>query len=123
MGDGHHAWACADVINLIRNLLFFEEDDGLVITPILYNRWMEAGECIEVKNAPSHYGIINFKIESKPEKVILNLNNQYHTDPKFIEFSIPYLIKKILLDKKETPIDNKRTFRFEPNIKEVVVFR
>ncbi|MBN2444916.1 MAG: hypothetical protein JXJ04_26410 [Spirochaetales bacterium] len=123
MGDGHHGWACAEVLHFVRNLLFYEDGDGLIITPTVYHRWMEAGELIEVKQGPSYFGKINFAIESRPDKIILNLNNDYTQQPKYIEFSIPFFITKIFVDGKEREISHKSRIQFHPQAKEVVVFR
>jgi GH15 family glucan-1,4-alpha-glucosidase len=123
MGDGHHGWACAELLHLIRNILFFEEENGLVITPVMYHRWMEAGETIEVDKAPSYFGTIHFIIESKSDRVILRLDNLYSYPPAFIEFSIPFFIKKVLVDEKEIEINKASTFRFDPFAREVIVYR
>jgi GH15 family glucan-1,4-alpha-glucosidase len=104
MGDGHHAWACADLINLLRNLIFFEEQDKLVITPIIYHRWFEPGETIMCANAPSRFGTLNITIQGHPEKVLLSLDCEYHTPPRAIEFSVPFAVSKVYADgKKLTP--------------------
>ncbi|MBN2532813.1 MAG: hypothetical protein JXB88_07980 [Spirochaetales bacterium] len=123
MGDGHHGWACAELLHLIRNILFFEDDEGLIITPVIYHRWMEAGEFIEVKNGPSYFGRINFTIESCSDRIILHLDNDYTVPPGYIEFSIPFFIQKVLIDGKETDINSGSTFQFHPFAKKVVVFR
>ena len=54
---------------------------------------------------------------------MLHLDNHYTVPPEFIEFSIPFVIKKILVDNKETEISNRSTIQFGPHAKEVVVFR
>jgi hypothetical protein len=89
----------------------------------MYHRWMEAGETIEVDKAPSYFGTIHFIIESKSDRVILRLDNLYSYPPAFIEFSIPFFIKKVLVDEKEIEINKASTFRFDPFAREVIVYR
>ncbi len=123
MGDGHHGWACADLLHLIRNLLFFEEEGGIAITPVIFHRWMEAGETIKVENAPSLFGKINFTIESKSDRIVLSLSPTYTVKPKHIEFSIPFSIQKALVDGKEVRYESSSTVRFRPDTQEVSVYR
>mgnify|MGYP001044243408 CR=1 FL=1 len=122
VGDGHHGWAAAEFIHLIRNMLFFEEGGTLVITPIIPQRWIEPGEIIEVKNAPSYFGEINFKIESTYKMVVLDLDNHYIKSPEYIEFSLPVRIRKIRIDGKERKILG-RTIRFSSEVKKVIAIR
>ncbi len=123
MGDGHHGWAAADLLSLVRNILFFEEDNGLVITPVLYHRWMEAGEVMEVKKAASYFGEINFRIESRPDQIELHLNNKYFKKPEFIEFSVPFSAKKALAGNKEIQPYTGSRFRFSSDVEKVIVYR
>ncbi|MBN1698255.1 MAG: hypothetical protein JW881_12135 [Spirochaetales bacterium] len=123
MGDGHHGWACAELLHLIRNFLFFEEEGGLVITPLVYHRWMEAGELIEVADAPSHFGTIAFIIEAKSDRIILSLDNHYSSQPEYIEFSIPFFMSRAFVDGTEIEVSRSGSCRFTPAAREVIVYR
>ncbi|MBN1799385.1 MAG: hypothetical protein JW822_12460 [Spirochaetales bacterium] len=123
MGDGHHAWACADLINLLRNLIFFEEQDTLVITPIIYHRWFEPGETIVCSNAPSHFGTLNITIQGHADKIQLSLDCDYHTPPRDIEFSVPFAVSKVYGDGKKLTPDAGGTVKFPAGIRQVEVYR
>ena len=44
MGEGHHGWATAEWILLLRNLLFFEEAENLCLTRLLVVDDLEVGQ-------------------------------------------------------------------------------
>lgn len=123
MGDGHHAWACAEIINLWRNLLFFEEDDHLVIMAVAHQSWFEAGESLSCKNAPSFFGRINLKITSEATRTILYLDCNFHHPPAYLEFCLPFKIKRAWIDNHEASDLSQKTIRFSPQTKEVIVAR
>jgi hypothetical protein len=64
MGDGHHGWAAAELLNFARNLLVREVDDGsgpaLALCSMLPEGW--AGQPIEVHDAPTHHGLLSFAV-------------------------------------------------------------
>jgi hypothetical protein len=60
MGDGHHGWAAADFLSLVRNLLVREVPGGLALCTVLPEGW--AGQPIEVQRAPTHHGLISFAV-------------------------------------------------------------
>jgi hypothetical protein len=95
IGDGHHGWAAADFILLIRNMLFMEENHRLVITPVMPLAWLKMKEDIVVKQAPTYFGELNYTIEfNSPHELFLSLKLNFETKPKFIEWSLPKKIKK-----------------------------
>ncbi len=60
MGDGHHGWALADFLLIVRNVLLFEENDHLVLTPILPEEWTNEMNVIKVEDAPTYFGTVKF---------------------------------------------------------------
>jgi hypothetical protein len=60
MGDGHHGWAAADFLSLVRNLLVRDVPGGLALCSLLPDGW--AGESIEVERAPTHSGLLSFAV-------------------------------------------------------------
>ncbi len=60
MGDGHHGWAAADFLSLVRQLLVREVDAGLDLCSMLPEAWM--GQNLEVHDAPTHFGPISFAV-------------------------------------------------------------
>jgi len=61
MGDGHHGWAAADFLSLVRNVLVREQRDGSVaLLTILPPGW--AGQPVEVQRAPTHAGVVSYAV-------------------------------------------------------------
>jgi hypothetical protein len=90
MGDGHHGWAAAEFILLVRNLLFFEEKERLVLTPIFPPEWYREGATIEVERAPTFFGPMNFRITCHGRNVELLLDEKFWTSPAQIEWCLPF---------------------------------
>lgn len=60
MGDIPHGWACAELLLLLRDMLFFEADeDGsphIYLAPGFLPRWFKDGESVGVSAAPTIFG-------------------------------------------------------------------
>ena len=69
MGDGHHGWAAADFLSLVRNLLVREVDGTLVLASMLPPEWR--GQDLEVHAAPTHFGNLSFAIRWHGERPAL----------------------------------------------------
>ncbi len=121
IGDGHHGWAAADFILLIRNILFFEENDNLVITPVLPKEWVKAGNKIKLEKAPSYFGLINYEIEFKTKKnVTLKLKNKFAKLPQEIEWNLPFNIKSAAADGEKIEFSGKKVV-FSPKVTQLSV--
>ncbi|CAA9213194.1 MAG: hypothetical protein AVDCRST_MAG50-139 [uncultured Acidimicrobiales bacterium] len=65
MGDGHHGWAAAELLTLVRNLLVREVATAstgidLALCSLLPDGW--AGQGLEVHEAPTHAGLVSFAV-------------------------------------------------------------
>ena len=56
MGDGHHGWASAEWLLLLRELLLFEEGDRLVLLAGLPAAWLERAGAVGASSAPTAWG-------------------------------------------------------------------
>lgn len=90
IGDGHHGWAAADFLVTVRNMMFFEEENNLVILPSAPKRWFKEGYPIEVANAPSYFGVIAYKVTYASDQVIIKFNNDFRKVPEYIEIYLPF---------------------------------
>lgn len=115
IGDGHHGWAVADILHLIRNILFFEEEKTLVILPIFPEEWIKEGNVIEVENAPSYFGKVNYKMEIQKGKAVLKLDCEFIEKPEKIELNFP---REIILKREGIEL-LKNKLLFSPDIKEI----
>ncbi|HEX2038539.1 MAG TPA: hypothetical protein VHF47_02280 [Acidimicrobiales bacterium] len=79
MGDGHHGWAAADFLSLVRELLVRETvDGGLALCSMLPDAW--ASEGIEVHDAPTHAGRLSFAVRRHGDRPALLWELQPHPD-------------------------------------------
>lgn len=118
MGDGHHIWAAADWLMFMRNVLFFEENERLVITPALPTEWLDDGAEVGITNAPSYFGEVSFMIRRKASEVTLEFEGNLRPNCKEIEWNLPLpfdLVPVIGLTKKENAVV------FSPSIKRAKV--
>ncbi|MBI3912730.1 MAG: hypothetical protein HY327_00835 [Chloroflexi bacterium] len=95
MGDGHHGWALADFLLAARNMLLFEEDDHLVITPALPMEWVAENNVIKVENAATFFGEANFTIAFGDHTATLALNAEWRAAPAYIEWNLPFTPREI----------------------------
>ena len=65
MGDGHHAWAAAEWIAMMRNAFVREEGDALHLGSALLDEWLEDGEgqVLSFGPAPTAFGPVRIEIE------------------------------------------------------------
>jgi len=60
MGDIPHGWACAELLTLLRDILFFEvNEDGdahLYVAPGVMPHWLGEGESVGAASAPTVFG-------------------------------------------------------------------
>ncbi|MCZ7585549.1 MAG: hypothetical protein M5R36_20630 [Deltaproteobacteria bacterium] len=73
MGDGHHGWALAEWLLFLRNALLYEEKRDLHLMSVLPSAWTEWGKEVSVKDAPTHFGRVSFRLESKAAELVLYL--------------------------------------------------
>jgi hypothetical protein len=82
MGDGHHGWAAADFLSLVRNLLVREtgpEDrPSLALCTMLPDAWV--GHDLEVENAPTHTGRLSFALTWRDGRPRLRWKLDRHPD-------------------------------------------
>jgi hypothetical protein len=61
MGDIPHGWAAAELMLLIRDILFFEADEDhdpqIFLAPGILPHWLSGGQTIAVANAPTIFGV------------------------------------------------------------------
>jgi hypothetical protein len=60
MGDGHHGWAAAEWIILLRSLLIQEADQTLHVTRSTPRSWIQKDTVLGAANAPTYFGQVSF---------------------------------------------------------------
>jgi len=122
MGDGHHGWAAAEMLLLIRNLLFFEEQDRLILTPVLPRGWIEKGSIISVGRGPTYFGPVDFTIRRREERVELIFKGHFRIPPAEIEWNLPVSVVHAEGDETPLPVTDGRTLHFPPETRKVVAW-
>ena len=108
MGDGMHLWAAADWLLALRDLLLFEEGSNLVLTPALPEHWLEWGNRIEVRDAPTHFGPLSFTIEGQEREVVLALDPAWRKAPLQIEWNLPFGVEEARVDGQPANVNDFR---------------
>jgi len=62
MGDGHHVWASAEWVLMVRNCFVREEGERLVLCGGIPGRWLEQNETISFGPAPTGFGTVSVSI-------------------------------------------------------------
>ncbi|MBU1265422.1 MAG: hypothetical protein KJ946_12585 [Gammaproteobacteria bacterium] len=66
MGDGHHVWAAAEWLLMIRNCFVREEGDRLVLCAGVPARWLDQETPIRFGPAPTRFGPVSISITPVP---------------------------------------------------------
>jgi hypothetical protein len=92
MGDGHHGWAAADFLNLVRMLLVRELPDSaptLALLSLLPEHWR--GQPIEVHDAPTRFGRLSYAVRWHGERPALLWELDRHADVASVRLTVPAL--------------------------------
>lgn len=103
-----HGWFGVAYNTLLRNMLIREEENNLHLFSAIAPQWIKGA--IEVKNAPTYFGVINLAVKNIEDGIILNFNSQFHKPPESIIFHIPYFVelKKARLNEEEIRAENDK---------------
>jgi hypothetical protein len=123
MGDGHHGWAAAEWILLLRSLVLAEKSGELHLTRCVPAQWFDSGKQITVRRAPSSFGPVDVSIAAQADHVRLELSAQWWDAPSRILWFLPACAKAVL---SATPADSVREFSpsciiLAPTVREVVI--
>ena len=94
MGDGHHGWAVADLLLVVRHALLFEENDHLVITPALPQDWANETNVVKVENAPTYFGNVSYTIAFGAQSATFVLDANWRSAPAYIEWNLPFALRQ-----------------------------
>ena len=69
MGDGHHGWMAADLLNFVRMVLLRETPAGLALLSVLPPEWR--GQRVTVTAAPTHHGLFSYELDWDGDRPVL----------------------------------------------------
>src|SRR5262245_54678987 len=104
MGEGHHGWAAAEWILLLRNLLLREEEDRLSLTPLLNLKHLKPGDTFSARSAPSHFGTVSFKLYVDRKELLLELGEEMEfVSAKELVWHLPFMPSQVAIDGRVVP--------------------
>lgn len=89
MGDGHHVWASAEWVLLIRNGFLREEGDRLVLGSGLLPEWLNQPEPLSFGPAPTEFGRVSVTITPRDREVVAEWTGDWRAGPPRIEVRLP----------------------------------
>ena len=89
MGDGHHLWASAEWVMMLRNMFVREEGDRLILASGIPADWIDSGREARLGPAPTPYGPIEVAARQAPEGVVVEWSAQWRGKPPVIEVRVP----------------------------------
>ncbi|MBN2054404.1 hypothetical protein JW905_05755 [bacterium] len=104
MGDGMHGWASADWLLLLRTLLFHEQEDQLILTPVAPPAWFEPGMLTRCSAAPTGWGPLSFNIKGVVNGAELSVTPAFRTWPRMI-WRLPMKPRSASVDGKAVEAD------------------
>jgi hypothetical protein len=79
-GENHltlpHLYSCTEQLRLLRALLILEDGDALKLGEGIPRQWLEPGKKVSVKEAPTEFGEISYKIRAQADGSM-----QVHVEP------------------------------------------
>lgn len=90
MGDGHHVWASAEWVLMVRNCFVREEGDRLILCSGIPGRWLEQDQPIRFGPAPTSFGTISITVQPRPgETPEVTWEASWHDGEPDIEVRLP----------------------------------
>jgi len=89
MGDGHHVWASAEWVAMIRNMFVREEDGKLIIGSGVLPEWLESGETISFGPTPTPWGDVTVTIDITGEQPDVRIDGEWREKPDETIIALP----------------------------------
>ena len=89
MGDGHHVWAAAEWILMIRNCFVREEAGKLILCSGILPEWYAADGEISFGETPTPHGPIRVRLRRKGDDVKVDWEGKWRGAPPSVEVRLP----------------------------------
>ncbi|HEY0634907.1 MAG TPA: hypothetical protein VGE00_05950 [Gammaproteobacteria bacterium] len=89
MGDGHHVWAAAEWLLMVRNCFVREEGKRLILCAGIPARWLEQETPIRFGPAPTSFGTVSIVITPRPGQPRIEWRGDWHRDAPPLEIRLP----------------------------------
>lgn len=89
MGDGHHAWAAAEWVMMMRHLFVREEAQRLVLCQGIPGRWLSHTEALRFGPAPTAFGPVTVEVHDEGPVLRVAWRGSWHGVPPQVEVCLP----------------------------------
>lgn len=89
MGDGHHAWASAEWVLMVRNGFVREEGDGLILGSGIFPSWLDRSEPVSFGPSPTSFGPVEVDVRPGRDDVTVRWKGEWRGEPPRIEVRLP----------------------------------
>lgn len=90
MGDGHHVWAAAEWVLMVRNCFVREEGDRLILCAGIGQRWLQVGSPVLFGPAPTCFGPLSITLSPLSDTSIeIILQTAWHDQEPAIDIRVP----------------------------------
>jgi hypothetical protein len=96
MGDGHHVWASAEWVMMLRNCFVREEGERLVIGGGIPPEWLEQEKPIRFGPTLTPFGPVEVIIRPGGERVQVSWNARWRSPPEAVEAALPGTDRKVV---------------------------
>jgi len=89
MGDGHHVWAAAEWVMIVRNCFVREEGGALVLGSGLPRGWLEPGARLSLGPTPTPWGPLTLTVEPAERETLVRWSADWRGKPPRIDVRLP----------------------------------
>ena len=89
MGDGHHAWASAEWILMMRRLFIHERGDTLILGGGIPGEWREGSDTIQFGPTPTSFGRISVRIKPDSGNGEIQWSADWRNAPEQLRIDLP----------------------------------
>lgn len=103
-----HGWFAAEYRILLRNMMVREQSDTLHLLSTISPNWVKKDAKIDINNAPTEFGEVNFTLTFKKNSAALVLKNNFKKAPAVIILHLPWFmeVRKIEIDGRSINQEN-----------------
>lgn len=84
-----HGTGASNYAIMLRHMLIHERGDELHLLSAVPEWWFDPGEVIEVKNAPTHFGMLNLRVEGRTEGISVDFKPPTERPAKRVVLHLP----------------------------------
>lgn len=124
VGDVPHGWSAAHYVLLLRDMLLREEGQKLILCSCIPGPWLGDGKCIEIKKAPTYFGELGYRIESRLKKGYIKLTldtKKCHPEGYQLILPVRKNIRSVKIDGKNWNGFSERAVDIPAAAKEILV--